>query len=68
MERKTYENDEDYILEVLEEEEDNLTEFMRNNLPDNLKFQFSKFIAVRNAIEKIKEKNIFNKELYNKTV
>lgn len=68
MERKTYENDEDYILEVLEEEEDNLTEFMRNNLPDNLRFQFSKFIAVRNAIEKIKEKNIFNKELYNKTV
>lgn len=60
--KKTYEFDSDYILEILEEVADELTEELGNNIPDNMQFQFAKLIAVRNTIENINTENILKKD------
>lgn len=60
MER-TYEIDNDYILDILEEVVDELIEELANNLPDNMQFEFSKLLAVRNTIENINTENAFKK-------
>ncbi len=54
---KLYETDNEYILDVLQEEEDRLCDKLLNNLPDNMRFYFYKFIAVRNKIEKLNSSN-----------
>jgi hypothetical protein len=59
---KKYINDKDYILEILEKEEDVLLESLCEKVPEEIKHDFSKLLAVVNAIEKIyKEK--FNERL-----
>lgn len=60
--KKTYEFDSDYILEILEEVADELTEELGNNIPDNMQFQFAKLLAVRNTIENINTENILKKD------
>jgi len=68
MQERTYENDEDYILDILKQEEDRLMEEINDNLSSVFKFEFSKFLAVRNAIENINIKNAVERGLYNKVV
>lgn len=68
MQKRTYEIDEDYILDVLEQEEDRLIEEITDNLSPIFKFEFLKFLAVRNAIENINIKNAVEQELYNKVI
>ncbi|AGX43254.1 hypothetical protein [Clostridium saccharobutylicum] len=59
---KKYVNDEDYILEILEKEEDVLLENLCEKVPEELKHDFSKFLSIVNTIEKIyKEK--YNEKL-----
>ncbi|WP_459482154.1 hypothetical protein [Clostridium saccharoperbutylacetonicum] len=55
---KNYEMDKDYILEVLEQEEDRLTEriIYDQNIPESIKFDLKKLIAVKNEIGSIKIK------------
>lgn len=59
--KRTYETDDDYILDILEGVVDELTEELANNLPDNMQFEFAKFLAVRNAIENINTENAFKR-------
>ncbi|MBE6089811.1 MAG: hypothetical protein E7206_17610 [Clostridium beijerinckii] len=65
---KIYETDADYILDVLVKVEDSLTEEINNNLPENIKIQFAKFLAIRNTIENINVKNAFEKGLFNRAI
>ncbi|MBN1042186.1 hypothetical protein FDB52_10245 [Clostridium botulinum] len=60
---KNYKTDNDYILNVLEEAEDNLVKELQNNIPKELLFTFFKFLAVRNEIEKIYIRNTVNKKI-----
>jgi len=55
MTEKTYEMNEDYILEVLEDEEGKLTEriLLNESLSKSIKFDFQKLLAVKNEIERI---------------
>lgn len=53
---KNYEMDKEYILEVLEQEEDRLTEriIYDQNIPESIKFDLKKLIAVKNEVGSIK--------------
>ncbi|WP_143316845.1 hypothetical protein [Clostridium sp. HBUAS56017] len=51
---KTYELDNNYILELLEEEEDKLIEQLCSVLPKDTLFIFSKFLAVESEIKRLK--------------
>jgi hypothetical protein len=60
MEKK-YVNDNDYILEILEREEDVLLETLCGKVPNEIKDDFSKLLAIINTIEKIyREKHSIN--------
>lgn len=61
--KKTYEVEDDYILDVLEKAVDELEEELSNNIPSSMQYQFAKLLAVRNAIENINIKNAFEKRL-----
>ncbi len=54
---KLYETDNEYILDVLQEEEDKLCDKLFNNLSDDMRFCFCKFIAVKNMIEQLDSNN-----------
>lgn len=57
MGKKTYENDEDYILDILEKEEDTLLENLCEKVQGEIKNDFAKLLAIINTIESIyKEK------------
>lgn len=58
--KKLYELNDDYILEVLKEVEDKLSEELMNNIPKSMLFTFSKFLAVRNEIERINIRKALN--------
>ena len=62
--QKKYEMDNDYILDILEEEEDRLSNQLKDSLSEQMQFQFAKLLAVRNAIENINIKNAFENGLY----
>lgn len=62
--KRNYETDNDYILDVLEKAADELTNNLVNNIPEDMKFEFSKFLAVRNQIENINVSNAYEKGLY----
>lgn len=53
MIKQLYEKDEHYILEVLEKEEDIVFNNLINNIPDHLKFDLIKCIALNKEIEKL---------------
>lgn len=50
---KKYEDETDYVLDVLEEAEDRLTEQLLNSLPQTIKFEFEKLLAIKNEIKRI---------------
>lgn len=50
---KCYEKNSDYILDVLKEKENELETYMFENLPEDFKFKFSMYVAIRDEIEKI---------------
>jgi hypothetical protein len=52
--KKTYETDNDYILEVLEDEEERLINKLIDRLPEKTRYLFFRYLAVRDAIEKVK--------------
>lgn len=55
---KVYETDNDYILDVLEKEEDELFQKIHNCISDKLRVDFAKFVAVKDTILKLNiEKN-----------
>ena len=66
--KKKYEMNSDYILDVLEEEETKLLEQINDNIPPTIKFEFNKFLAIRNAIEDINIRNAFREGVYSKVV
>lgn len=68
MEKRTYETDNDYILDILEKESDKLIEEIEDNLSPEFKYEFAKFLAVRNIIEKINVKNAFENGLYKQVI
>lgn len=53
---KTYENNEDYILDVLEEEEERLIKKLGSILPEETKYLFYRYISVRDVLDEIKPK------------
>lgn len=53
MENRVCEKDEDYILEILEKEEDILLENLCEKVPNEIKHDFSKLLAIINTIENI---------------
>ncbi len=52
---RSYENNEDFILDILEDEEDRLTEkiLCNGNIPETIKFDLKKLLAIKNEIERI---------------
>lgn len=48
-----YELETDYILEVLEEAEDMITQQLLNSLAETNRFEFEKLLAVKNEIKRI---------------
>ena len=64
MTERTYEINNDYILDVLEREEDRLTEqiLLNDNISKSIKFDFRKLLAVRNEIERINIQKLLNKD------
>lgn len=56
MKRKLYETDNDYILDVLEEEEERLMSKLIEVLPEKTRYLFFRYLAVKNKVEKIKFK------------
>jgi predicted house-cleaning noncanonical NTP pyrophosphatase (MazG superfamily) len=53
MEKRIYERDDDYILEILEQQEEKLLENICEKIPDEIEYDFSKLLAIINTIEKI---------------
>lgn len=68
MQKRTYETENDYILDVLEKEEDELVQHIYDDLPESIKFEFTKLLAIRNAIEVINIKYAFEKGVYSKII
>ena len=53
---KLYETDNDYILDILEEEEERLMDVLIEMLPQKVRYLFFRYLAVRNMKEKLKSK------------
>lgn len=58
---KEHINDDDYILEILEKEEDIVLEDLCKKIPNEIKYEFSKLLAIINTIEKIYKEKSNNK-------
>lgn len=54
MKRKLYETDDDYILDVYNEEEERLMDKLIEILPEETRHLFFRYLAVKNKIEEIK--------------
>ncbi|MBY7009024.1 hypothetical protein FDC58_16875 [Clostridium botulinum] len=50
---KDYKTNNDYILDVLEIEEDKLFEELYNNISDKLRVEFARFVAIKDTILKL---------------
>lgn len=53
---KTYEIDSDYILDILEDEEERLFDKLGGILSEETRYLFYKYISVRDTIENMKSK------------
>lgn len=53
---ENYKTDSDYILDVLQDEEERLLEQLAEHLSDECKYLFYKYISVVNIIRKLKSK------------
>jgi hypothetical protein len=56
MLKKNYENDEDYILEILEDEEERVFDKLVEVLPRETRHLFFRYLSVINTINKMKTK------------
>lgn len=56
MNKRIYETDNDYILDVLEDEEERLLKELTNLLSGKTKYLFYKYVSVRDTMEDIKYK------------
>ena len=56
MRRKLYETDDEYILEVLEIEEERIFDKLVETLPREIRHLFFKYLSVINTINKMKTK------------
>jgi len=56
MQNKIYETDNDYILDILEEEEERLINKLAGTLSEENKYLFYRYISARDTIESIKLK------------
>jgi hypothetical protein len=56
MGRRGYENDDDFILDLLEEKEEEILERICKRVPKEISYDFSMLLAIRNTIEKIYHK------------
>jgi hypothetical protein len=66
MKKRIYENDDDYILNILELEQDKLTGILFKNINDeNLLYALCSFLAVKKRIEEIRYKK-YKQHLKNK--
>ncbi|AQS10547.1 hypothetical protein CLOBY_26920 [Clostridium saccharobutylicum] len=54
MNKKTHETDEDYILDVLEDEEERLMDKLIEILPEKTRYSFFRYLSVKDTINKIK--------------
>ncbi len=50
---KLYETDNEYILDILENEEDELFQKIHDSISDKLRFDFAKFVAIKDTILKL---------------
>ncbi|WP_238917281.1 hypothetical protein [Clostridium sp. YIM B02555] len=53
---KIHDTDEQYILDVLNDEEERLLAELGNELPGNYKYLFFRYVSLRDFMEKIKYK------------
>jgi hypothetical protein len=56
MNKRIYETDDDYILDILEDEEERLIEKLIEILPEEIRHLFYRYLTVRATIKKIKAK------------
>ncbi|WP_297425837.1 hypothetical protein [Clostridium sp.] len=56
MNKKSYETDNDYILDVLQDEEEILMDKLIEILPEKTRYLFFRYLAVKDTIEEIKSK------------
>lgn len=56
MNKKNYETDDKYLLEILEDEEERLLGKLTNILSNETKYLFYKYVSVRDLMEDIKYK------------
>ena len=68
VKKRTYETENDYILDILEKEEDELIQNIYGDIPESIKFKFTKLLAIRNAIEVINIKYAFEEGVYSKII
>jgi hypothetical protein len=54
--KKIYETDNDYILDVLEDEAERLMDKLIEILPEKTRYLFFRYLAVKDTIERIKSK------------
>jgi hypothetical protein len=56
MKKRIYKTNEDYILDVLEEEEERLLERLGEILPEEIRYLFYRYISIKDTINKIRSK------------
>jgi hypothetical protein len=56
MNKKTYETDNDYILDILQDEEERLMDELIEILPEETRYLFFRYLAVKDAIEEVRIK------------
>lgn len=56
MKEKTYEANSDYIRDVLEDEEGRLMDKLIDALPEETRYLFFRYLAVKETIEEVKPK------------
>jgi hypothetical protein len=54
MDKKNYETDNDYILDVLEDERERLMNKLIEILPEKTRYLFFRYLAVKDEMEKVK--------------
>jgi hypothetical protein len=53
MDKKIYETDDDYILDVLQEEEERLMDKLIEILPEETRYLFFRYLAVNGKIKEV---------------
>ena len=56
MKKNFYKTNNEYLIDILEDEEERLIAQITENLPDKIRYLFYRYIAVKDTIEEIKSK------------